>query len=201
MECLDFLPRAAREPTDGSGAIFVLAKILGVAKIYFARRIDNSRADAYFPVVVGTVPMPQTEVIRLLEAGRALIAPALEAHGFAWVPGRAGKGSGGFCDSGEYVRGDRRLELHFRWSLGLVRYHVGPVTLSHEDYMRHTGHRSDAKYPGFSTDPLDAFRGLAHDLEHFCGDFISGTGASVLTAKNAADDRAKLTGFQKLGEV
>jgi hypothetical protein len=144
--------------------------------------------------------MMQPDPTALLSAGLQIVAPRLTAHGFVWVPGSSGQGSGGKFDSGNFVRNERSLELHFQYSLGLVTYHIGSLAISHADYMIHTGHKSDSRYPGFSKDPLEAFRSLAYDLAHYCEDFLSGSGASLIEARIAADALAKLPGFQRLGE-
>jgi hypothetical protein len=136
--------------------------------------------------------------VRLLKAGRQFIDPIMEAHTFRWEPGSRGKGSGGFFDSGAYVKADRKLELDFRLSLGLVAYHVGAMSLSHEDYMRYVVRNGQAQYPGFSDDPMDGFKHLAHDLVEYCGDFLSGSGDEFRKAVAAAKERDKLSGFQKL---
>jgi hypothetical protein len=68
--------------------------------------------------------------------------------------------------------------LHFRYSLGLVNYRVGHLTLSHKDYMWSVLNRRWAGgYPGFSKEPLDAFRHLLEDLQRHCADFLSGSDA------------------------
>jgi len=78
--------------------------------------------------------------------------------------------------SGEFQRGTRRLEVHFRGLLGLVAYHVGSVRLSHEDYMWSVlGRRWASQYPGFFSEPLDGFRHLLADLENHAGDFLAGS--------------------------
>jgi hypothetical protein len=114
----------------------------------------------------------------LLNAGVEILEPVLAPHGFLYAPLGAGEGSGGPFASGEFRRdraGDvRRLELHFRRGLGLVVYAINDVTLSHVDYMRALG--AKAEYPGFPRDPLDGFRGLAHDLGRHAGDFLHGAG-------------------------
>jgi hypothetical protein len=113
-----------------------------------------------------------------LNAGVEILSPVLTPHGFAYAPLGTGQGSGGTFASGEFRReraGDvRRLELHFRHGLGLVIYAVNDATLSHVDYMRALG--AKAEYPGFPRDPLDGFRGLAHDLERHADDFLHGAG-------------------------
>lgn len=90
----------------------------------------------------------------ILLAGRKFVDPIMTANGFAWETLWAGQSSGGLSDSGRYVKGDRNLELHFRGSLGLVTYHIGTASLSHEQYMRHVAPRDAAQYPGFSEEPL-----------------------------------------------
>jgi len=133
-----------------------------------------------------------------LTNGRAFLEPVLAPAGFSWVPGDAGRGSGGKFASGAYARGDRRLELHFRDGLGLVTYHVGRNSVGHEDYMRHLGHYREAEFPGFPNDPLDGFGALARDMQRWCSDFLSGDGESVSLAQAHAAERAKGSGFARL---
>jgi hypothetical protein len=142
--------------------------------------------------------MEESNATRQLKVGLQILAPILESHGFVWAPGFRGQSSGGYSDSGTYVRGDRCMEVHFRGSLGLITYHVGQIAISHVDWMRHTGHHADAKYPGFSEDPLQAFRNLSSDLESFGRDFLSGDGSTLRAAKVAADAESKLHGFQRM---
>ena len=112
-----------------------------------------------------------------LEQGAEILASALVPHGFRFTLISCGSSSGGSFACGEFLRSDRRLELHFRHSLGLVTYHVGNLTLRHEDYMRALLGRSGAShYPGFSAEPLSAFEGLLQDLLDHCADFVNGTG-------------------------
>lgn len=100
----------------------------------------------------------------------------MRSHGFVWTPLDSGHSSGGRFASGEFRRGTRRLELHFRYSLGLVQYHVGNLALSHEDYMWAViGQRWASHYPGFSQEPLDGFRHLLADLQQFGSSFMSGS--------------------------
>jgi hypothetical protein len=119
----------------------------------------------------------------MLREGSKILDRVLRPHGFTFVEGPSGSGSGGHFAAGNYVRGDRRLELHFRHSLGLVTYHIGALSASHEAYMRDLlGREGGNRYPGFSDDPLDGFRHLAHDLERFAADFLSGSGATLKAA-------------------
>lgn len=95
-------------------------------------------------------------------------------------------GAGGRFAWGEFVREDRMIELHFRYSLGLVTYHVAGQYAPHESHLRELGVRDQCQYPGFSDDAVSPFRGLAHDLS-FAEDFLSGL-AEVL--RRAAEKQA-----------
>jgi hypothetical protein len=118
----------------------------------------------------------------VLAAGVQLLEPLMQRHGFAFGRLTSANSSGGWSASGEFRREDqaeaRRLELHFRHSLGLVSYQIGDASLSHVDYMRCLDAHN--QYPGFSDDPLDGFRHLLDDLERYGDDFLSGPGDDFL---------------------
>jgi hypothetical protein len=124
-----------------------------------------------------------------LEAGARILAQSLEPHGFAFTLVATGKGSGGYFAEGEYRRDDRRLEFHFRRSLGLVRYHVGTDSASHASYMEALGVTDQIRYPGSSEDPLEGFRHLASDIHQFAQDFVTAD-ASVLRQAAASERKA-----------
>jgi hypothetical protein len=109
-----------------------------------------------------------------------MLNQVLAPHGFRFVENVSGVGSGGEFATGEFRRGNRRLELHFRGSLGLVSYHVGSDDLAHRDYVRAVretqGIKDEAEYPGFSDDPLDGFRHLCADLVRFGAAFTAHSG-------------------------
>ena len=111
----------------------------------------------------------------VLIEGSKVIQQFLEPHGFRFQLRGEGAGSGGTFAWGEFIREERRLELHFRYSLGMVKYQVGDQGASHEAYMRELGVWQECRYPGFSQDPIAAFHDLAHDLA-FADDFLSGSG-------------------------
>jgi hypothetical protein len=138
-----------------------------------------------------------------LAAGVQLLAPIIQVHGFTFVPLASGKGSGGWSASGEFRReraGElRRLELHFRYSLGLVTYHVGSTALSHADYMRALDAKNE--YPGFSDDPLDGFRHLLHDLERYASGFLDGPGGEFARCVHETERFDALSGFKRLSET
>jgi hypothetical protein len=110
----------------------------------------------------------------VLVNGARILERLLRPKGFKFRFRRAGKSSGGDYAWGEFIRADRRLELHFRGSLGLVRYHVDDKSASHEFYMRELGVSDRCQYPTFSNDPMIAFEGVLHDLG-FADDFLDGS--------------------------
>lgn len=111
----------------------------------------------------------------ILLRGVEILDPIMKRHGFEFVLGKAGRGSGGNFASGKYVKDNRILEIHFRHTLGLVTYHIGPDSLRHEIYMRASlGKNGGNRYPCFSDDPLEGFRVLRSDLENYCSDFLEG---------------------------
>lgn len=113
--------------------------------------------------------------VEALQLGREILDPVFKLHGFEYADILAGKGSGGYFASAEYSNGERRIELHFRQALGLVRYHFGHMTIGHEEYMAvKLGGRGRSEYPGFSSDPIDGFQHLRKDLESHCGEFLLG---------------------------
>jgi hypothetical protein len=138
----------------------------------------------------------------ILQAGINELDIIMVPHGFAFVPIHEGRSSGGKFANGEYRRGDRRLELHFRWSLGLVTYHVGDVFLAHEDYIRALlgvkKVQGQNSYPGFSKDPLDGFRHLREDLERFGAVFLEGSDEEFRLLKAWVDVHPKATGLRGL---
>lgn len=136
---------------------------------------------------------------KAMESGRKILEPVLGPHGWTFVPGPSGGSSGGQYAQADFIRGDRRLELHFRHALGLVTYHLGSASVSHEAYMEVLlGRRGASRYPGFSDDPLDSFRGLADDLLQHGMDFVAGPGEHFQRCVERADKLAKVSGFKKL---
>lgn len=113
--------------------------------------------------------------------GAHILESVLGPKGFQFHFRGEGKGSGGNFAWGEFVRGERKLELHFRFSLGLVSYHVADQGASHGAYMAELGVSDKCRYPGVSEDPEAAFSDLAHDLA-FADDFVSGSAEVLLAA-------------------
>ncbi len=122
--------------------------------------------------------------IETLRAGCDILDEVLLPHGFQRGEITSGKGSGGHFAMCFYGRADRRLELHFRWALGIVVYHFGTLSASHEDYMlTMLGFNGGNHYPGFArNDPLEHFRQVSYDLKNFGDDFFNGDGRSLKRA-------------------
>ena len=100
-----------------------------------------------------------------------IISTYLEPLGFHFKLLGTGQSSGGHFAYGQFICGDRVIELHYRWSLGLVSYKVDNLILGHEDYINLLGKHGQNKYPNFSDEPNDAFKCLKFDLENLMEDF------------------------------
>jgi hypothetical protein len=130
---------------------------------------------------------------------RHAIDPVLTQHEFSFQEGTSGPSSGGEYASGAYVNGNRKLELHYRSTLGLVTYHFDKASLDHTAYMRVLlGDKGGNKYPGFSDDPVAAFESLAYDLEHFATAFLEGNFEEFARIVKTAEEWNKISGFARL---
>ena len=99
---------------------------------------------------------------------------------------------------GGFARANRSLEFSVRHALGEVRYRVDAATLLHEDFARAAVGRGQARYPGFSDDPLDGFRDLATDLVRFGSVFLAGTTAEFAALVTKAERTRPPRGFAAL---
>jgi hypothetical protein len=139
----------------------------------------------------------------LLERGVTSLAEVLGPAGFEFIETDDGTTNGGTFASGEFLRGDRRLELHVRSSLGLVRYHFGDEALSHDDLVR--GVRAlqaiseEGQYPGFSSDPMAGFVHLRHDIERFGAIFLRGGAKAFRELKKWVNKHPRKSGLAGLG--
>jgi hypothetical protein len=117
----------------------------------------------------------------ILLQGSELLKPLFSEYGFNFARLGAGNSSGGRFASAEFRRSDRSFQFHFRYSLGMVTYHLGSESISHEEYMCSVlGKPYLSHYPGFSSDPLEAFRDLRDDLQSYCSDFLHGSNDTFL---------------------
>ena len=145
----------------------------------------------------------ESSATALLLRGVAELTEVLGPAGFEFVQTEDEVTSGGAFASGEFLRGDRRLELQVRSSLTLVRYHFGDEPLSHEDLVRGVraleAIKEEGQYPGFSSDPMVGFRHLRHDIERFGAIFLRGGAKAFRALKKWVDKHPKKSGFAGLG--
>ena len=134
----------------------------------------------------------------IMKSGAAILSPLLTSYGLHFRIGPEGRGSGGLSCEAEFSDGVRVLELHFRYSLGLVTYHRAGQKVSHRAYMKALGIADACAYPGFSDDPLDGFRHLRSDLERFGDDFLAGDGLVLRGAAKAESQCSEEKGRQSM---
>ena len=138
----------------------------------------------------------------LLERGVVELSAVLEPAGFVFIDAGDESDSHGPRAGGEFLRRDRRLEIHVRSSLGPVLYHFGDYSVSHEDFVR--GVRGTeriegaSEYPGFSDDPLAGFRHLRADLERFGAVFLTGGAKAFRALKKWLDKNPRKSGLAAL---
>ena len=138
--------------------------------------------------------------VAVLHEGVAILDSVLGPLGFSFTMTGAGPSSGGPFARGRFTGGDRSLSLSVRHSLGEVVYQAaGSRDVPHEWYMQSKlGRAGGNAYPGYSDDPLDGFRHLAHDLERYCAEFLSGTDAEWCAVADAAEAVGQRRGFSAL---
>jgi hypothetical protein len=138
----------------------------------------------------------------ILDRGLPELAAVLEPAGFVFIDAGDQLDSGGPSAGGDFLRGDRRLEIHVRHALGQVRYYFGDYVISHEDFVRGVRgtDRIDGpnQYPGFSDDPLAGFRHLRADLERFGAVFLTGGARAFRALKKWLDKNPRKSGFAAL---
>lgn len=136
------------------------------------RMARSARAGIRARPICETRVVAAEEQVTTLHEGAMILGAVLSPSGFVFVPGVHGNGSGGPSAQGRFVREAQSIDLHFRWSLGLVTYAWDGDVLSHADFLR--GLAITGAYPGFSDDPLDEFRHLAQDLSAPLAGFVAG---------------------------
>ena len=102
-----------------------------------------------------------------------MLDPLLEPLGYRFEMNETGTSSGGNFAVGRYENGERVIELQVRHELGIVRYVLGETAVTHQHLTACLG--GEAAYPGFSDDPVDAFRHLLDDLQGPLNGVVSGT--------------------------
>ena len=130
-----------------------------------------------------------TDARALLEQGRELLDPVLVKHGFR-VETPETSNEAAFARVA-YVRDERRLELGCRDQLAAVVYQIDDLVMTHDAYMSAVlGPAGSNMYPSFSGHPLDGFRHLHHDLQHYAGAFLHGTSEAFRTIVRRAHEVA-----------
>ncbi|QQS52457.1 MAG: hypothetical protein IPM71_06910 [Bacteroidota bacterium] len=122
---------------------------------------------------------------QLLINGAEILSTYLSSLDFKFKLIETGHGSGGDFAHGQFINEDKTIDLHFRWSLGLVSYKINDLILSHEDYIDLVDKHGQNKYPNFSDDPLDAFRCLLIDLKDLLNDFTENN--AIIFRQKASD--------------
>jgi hypothetical protein len=122
----------------------------------------GSRATGAIERPSGIIDPMEIRPAEWLREGCSVLAPNLESHGFRLGQQKVGNGSGGHFAEVRWTRGEQYLELHVRYSLGLVTYGWDGESFRHADYM--SWRQVRGQYPGYGTDPIDGFRHLAADL-------------------------------------
>jgi hypothetical protein len=140
--------------------------------------------------------------VDVLAAGARDLGAILGPEGFTFAATGAGHSCGGEFASGEYRRGDRRLEMSFRVSLGLVVYHVGDAKIGHEEYLRAVralDHIDEGgAYPGFHEEPAAQFAALREDLQVFGNRFLRGSVEQFRDLQHWLGSNPRPTGFAAL---
>jgi hypothetical protein len=137
---------------------------------------------------------PKEELIN----GVRELEPILQPYGFTFALETAALSSGGHSASGAFLDGNKGLELHFRYSLGLVSYQVGGIKIDHADFIAAQGGKGN--YPGFSTKPVDAFRHLADDLKSYGGPFFNKDTTQFAEIANKLKKNPPVKGFKALSK-
>ena len=85
----------------------------------------------------------------------------------------------------------------------MVRYHFGDESLAHEDLVRGVraleGISAEGEYPGFSEDPMAAFRHLRNDLDRFGAIFLRSGAKAFRALKKWVNKHPRKSGLAGLG--
>lgn len=133
-----------------------------------------------------------------LRAGAAILCDLLEPAGFTFEVSMVGNPSGGRLAIGEFVRGSHRQELHYRFGLGIVIYHIGDCSLSHADLMRSQGLSKQAEFPTVLDKSLKCFYAVLSDLRKFGGPFLGADASQFAILAERYAKNPKPIGFKAL---
>ncbi|MBX3421877.1 MAG: hypothetical protein KF752_10025 [Pirellulaceae bacterium] len=133
-----------------------------------------------------------------MRVGAAILGELLEPAGFRFVMLTVGNSSGGQYSIGEFVRGNHRLELHYRFGLGIVIYHIGDRSLSHTELMRSQGFSKQAAFPTILDKSLLGFHAVLSDLRNCGGPFLDAESLQFALLSEWCVKNPKPTGFKAL---
>jgi arsenate reductase len=117
---------------------------------------------------------PKRTDAELLEAGARLLADALKPYGFKFDGVRTEKVGHRAVAVGRFARRGRAVEIQVRSGVSIALWIAGERRMLHPDYMECLRASAQMRYPGFSKDPLEAFRRLRADFFRFGGPFLAG---------------------------
>ena len=133
-----------------------------------------------------------------LRAGAAILGELLEPAGFTFALLTVGNSSGGRFAIGEFIRGNHRLELHDRFGLGIVIYHVGVCSLPHTELMRSQGFSKQSEFPTVLDKSLLGFHAVLSDLRNYGGPFLDADASQFVQLSEWCANNPKPTGFKAL---
>lgn len=113
---------------------------------------------------------------QIVDGGSRILGDLLREHGFRSEGVRERREGQHKGARARHARKGRAVELQSRSGVGIAVYEAGGVRLLHPEYMERLHASGEMRYPGYSRDPLDAFRRLRADLIRFGRPFLSGKG-------------------------
>lgn len=118
--------------------------------------------------------VPRRSDPELLKDGAEILEPTLAGYGFRFGGVREEKVGHRTAAAGRFARRGRAIDLEVRFGVTIASYAARERRVLHPDYMESLGATAAMRYPGLSSDPLDAFRRLRTDLVRFAGPFLMG---------------------------
>jgi len=178
-----------------------------IADPSFARGTERERLDAFRATrdelrrrIDGLMEalrrsVPRRTDAELLAEGAGILEPTMADQGFRFGGVSEEKVGHRVAARGRFSRRGRALDLQVRSGVAIAAYVARERLLLHPDYMAGLGASGAMRYPGFSSDPLDAFRRLRADLVRFARPFLAGRGMrefeKIADARGASDGPAK----------
>ena len=132
------------------------------------------RIDGLMEALRRTVPRRSDP--ELLKEGAGILEPTLAGYGFRFGGVREEGVGHRTAATGSFARRGRAIDLQVRFGVAIASYAARERRVLHPDYMEFLGATAAMRYPGLSSDPLDAFRRLRTDLVRFAGPFLTGEG-------------------------